>query len=302
MRVKSFIYYLILALLLVACATLPASAPTVVAENPITQAPVTETPIPYVPPSENTPNPPISIYPAPLTPGPSPMVTPLSDYEPQPGDNHMRRDPITLDLAASQLVITGSEPVEVKAILNGNLPDLKHLLRVVVTPPDAQNIINVEAYSVVPPGILTVLVEMPFSAEIPLGTYTSGEYTVMVNGEQLGQFVADYAPQPGDKTLTRGEVSLDMTATELVMMGAQQKEPTAVLSGNLPDPCHQLRIVLSPADSQNKINLQVYSVFDQKMMCIMVIKTFQVSVPLGNYPPGHYSVYVNDQLLGEFDQ
>jgi hypothetical protein len=37
------------------------------------------------------------------------------------------------------------------------------------------------------------------------------------------------------------------------------------------------------------------------MMCTQILKPFQASIDLGTFPSGHYSVYVNGELAGEFD-
>ncbi len=34
---------------------------------------------------------------------------------------------------------------------------------------------------------------------------------------------------------------------------------------------------------------------------IQVIEPFATTVSLGTFPAGHYSVYVNNELIGEFD-
>ena len=94
---------------------------------------------------------------------------------------------------------------------------------------------------------------------------------------------------------------MDMAASNLNFSGTQSNEVSANLIGDLPTPCNQLRIVLTPADTQNKINLEVYSVVDSHTSCITVLQPFQVIYPLGSFSSGHYSVYVNGELLGEFD-
>ena len=33
----------------------------------------------------------------------------------------------------------------------------------------------------------------------------------------------------------------------------------------------------------------------------MCFKSFDVEIPLGSFPAGHYSLYINGELLGEFD-
>ncbi len=108
-----------------------------------------------------------------------------------------------------------------------------------------------------------------------------------------------YEPQPGDAKLTRGEVFLDMENSSVVISESLPAQVSATLSGNLPDPCHQLRVVVMPANAQNEINLVVYSVADSSMMCITVIEPFTATIPLGSYAGGHFRVYANGQLLGE---
>jgi hypothetical protein len=226
---------------------------------------------------------------------------PASSYEPQPGDQNLKRDKVLLELESSQILVTATELNQVSVILKGNLSDPCHQLRAVITSADAHGAINLEVYSVVDPSVACIMVITPFTATIPLGSYPSGQYSVMVNGEKLGEFGEGYGPQPGDELLTRDKVFLDMESSSLLTTGSQPIEASAILEGNLPDPCHQLRIVFTPADSQNRINLEVYSVFDQQIPCITVLEPFQVIYPMGSFSSGHYIVYVNGQLLGEFD-
>lgn len=301
MTLKSIAPILIITLLLVACGGAGASPTAVTTEKPA--ATQTATPVSYPAPVEQTPVPTTSIYPEPGTPGAGMPVIPPSGYEPQPGDENLKRDEVFLDLAASQLVVTATEPAQAKAILNGNLPDPCHFLRVVVTPPGSSDTINIEVYSLVDPNTVCVTKVEPFSASIPLGSYASGVYNVMVNGERLGQFDTIFTPQPGDAKLTRGEVILDIKASKVVISGTNPNEFSVSLVGNLPDPCHQLRIVLTPADTNNNINLEVYTLVDTSSgsACITVLQPFKVIYPLGSFTSGHYSVYVNGELLGEFN-
>ena len=110
-----------------------------------------------------------------------------------------------------------------------------------------------------------------------------------------------FEPQPGDASLTRDQVFLDLANSKILVQEGLPIQASAQLVGNLSDPCHQLRVVVTPSDASNRINLDVYSVFDRSTACITVLKSFDATIPLGHFPSGHYSVYVNDQLLGEFD-
>ena len=312
MRENSIGIVLSLVLLLAACAA-PTAIPPVVTQNSTGMPPVNQKTeaypnppasgleaIPY--PAAGTPISSTSAYPGPGTLSSSTSDIPISGYEPQTGDASLKRDNVTLDLPNSQLEITLTQPIQVKAILQGSMADSCQSLRVVVTPADNNNVINLDAYTVVDTRVTCSTVIQPISAPIPLGSYSSGQYTVMVNGEMLGQFDTVYTPQPSDDTLKRAEINLDSSQSKLVFLGPLSTEEAAYLVGNLPDPCHHLRIVLTPVDSQNKISLEVYSMFDPQAVCVTVIQPFKVIVPLGNNPAGHYSVDVNAKLLGEFDK
>ncbi len=313
MTLKRIVSLLILILLLTACAVKSPTPQPVVTENPIVPATQASQPtqsnlptqsVPataYPAPLGGTTIPTISAYPEPGSSGTDTASIPVSGYEPQPGDEKLKRDAVTLDLTNSQLVVTVTEPAQVKAVLAGSMPDPCHSLRVVVTPTTASNLINVEIYSLVDQTTACITVIKPFTASIPLGSYSSGRYTVMVNDERLGQFDTVFAPQPADDKLTRDVATVDLAASKLTMTDTQSNDVSADLKGTLPDPCHQLRIVLAPADTQNKINLEVYSVYDSKAACTTVIQPFNVIFPLGSFPGGHYTVYVNGEDLGEFD-
>ncbi len=311
MTLKSIVSFLIISILLAACSTkTPTSTQPVVTENPTvpatqsnqpTQAslPTQSGPATAYPEPLGSPIPTISAYPEPGTTGSS-SVIPVSGYEPQTGDEKLKRDNVTLDLTNSQLVVTVTDPPQAKAVLVGSMPDPCHSLRAVVTPADANNTISIEVYSLVDPTTACITVIEPFTASIPLGSYSSGRYTVMVNSERLGQFDTVFAPQPEDDKLTRDVATIDMAASRLITTSTQPNEVTASLKGSLSDPCHQLRIVLTPADTQNKINLEVYSVYDAKAVCTTVIQPFEVNYPLGSFSSGKYTVYVNGEDLGEF--
>jgi len=110
-----------------------------------------------------------------------------------------------------------------------------------------------------------------------------------------------FEPQPGDVSLTRGEVYLELDSSQLLIMESYPLQVIAILSGNLPDPCHRLRVTVTAADANNRIDLQVYSLTSIDAVCATVLEPFAASIPLGTYSGGHFSVYVNGELLGEFD-
>jgi hypothetical protein len=108
-----------------------------------------------------------------------------------------------------------------------------------------------------------------------------------------------YAPQPADSSLTRGEVFVQEMG--LLIRESYPPQISLSISGDLPTPCHQLRVQVNEPDANNRIDAEAYSVFDSNMMCTQVLKPFQASIDLGTFPSGHYSVWVNGALAGEFD-
>ena len=110
-----------------------------------------------------------------------------------------------------------------------------------------------------------------------------------------------FEPQPGDKLLTRGEVFLNLDSSQLIIMESMPLQVLAILSGDLPDPCHKLRVAVTAAGADNHVNLEVYSLTNASEICTSVLQPFAATIPLGTYSGGHFSVYVNGELLGEFD-
>jgi hypothetical protein len=110
---------------------------------------------------------------------------------------------------------------------------------------------------------------------------------------------SDAIPVPADSSLTRGNAELD--STELLTMESYPLQFMLVLKGNLPTPCHGLRVAASPPDSQNKIVVDVYSVADPNTICAQVVEPFEENFPLGSFPTGHYILWVNGEQVTEFD-
>ena len=106
-------------------------------------------------------------------------------------------------------------------------------------------------------------------------------------------------PQPGDEKLTRGEAFVSEPG--LLIRESFPPQIALSISGDLPTPCHQLRVAVEAPDVENRISIDAYSVVDPEMVCIQVLEPFEEMVDLGSFPPGHYSVWVNGELAGEFD-
>ena len=112
--------------------------------------------------------------------------------------------------------------------------------------------------------------------------------------------VSGYEPSPEDQNLQRGEVFLEMADSKIMSLESYPLQVNLVLKGNLPTPCHMLRVVITPADAEKRLQVEVYSVVDPNKVCTQVLEPFEATIPLGSYASGKYSVYINGKLLGEF--
>ena len=112
---------------------------------------------------------------------------------------------------------------------------------------------------------------------------------------------SEYAAQPEDTQLTRSEVMVDLARSEILVLESYPLQAVAILRGDLPNPCHKLRVVLNPLDSQNNLYLEVYAVTAPDQVCTAVIEPFDVSISLGSFAGGMYKVLVNGQELGQID-
>jgi hypothetical protein len=159
---RKMVILLIAALLLAACASLPAA------------------PQDTEPGKGVSPNDPVSSSDSPQTgePGRAP-------WEPAPGDKDLTRGNVFVD--TSQVLTLESFPPQFLLQLAGSLPTPCHQLRANVQPPDEKDQIQVELYSVVDPEEICIQVLEPFDANIPLGSYEQGSYAVLLNGKQVGQ-------------------------------------------------------------------------------------------------------------------
>jgi hypothetical protein len=110
-----------------------------------------------------------------------------------------------------------------------------------------------------------------------------------------------YSPQPGDDGLVRDTVQLVKAETKNV--GGSPAQIDLNLSYFLPTPCHQFRIIVDQPGTNGKVNLDMYSLMKKDQPCaLMALATpMQASFTLGNFPPGHYTIWINGTKAAEFD-
>jgi hypothetical protein len=110
-----------------------------------------------------------------------------------------------------------------------------------------------------------------------------------------------YAPQPRDSDLMYGDITIDSTSVYLA-----KSQPPQVMVGFAyfqPTPCYQLRVEVSGPDEQNRITLKGYAVAEKDKPCTLMALTtpLQANLNLGSFPHGHYSIWLNNNQIGEFD-
>lgn len=107
-------------------------------------------------------------------------------YPPAPGDDALQRGNFMVESASLETV--ENEPGSYNLKVEGSLPTPCNAPRVTVNPPDQQNRIVVEVYSLADPQVACTQVIQPFSGVLAkLSGYPSGAYTVMVNEVEAGQ-------------------------------------------------------------------------------------------------------------------
>lgn len=107
-------------------------------------------------------------------------------YLPLPSDGNLTKASAFIDSA--DLLFVETDPVQIELILSGHLPTPCHELRVYIPPPDEENNIKVEIYSVADPEVICEQVLRAFNTTVYMGSYPDGSYWVWVNEEKIGNF------------------------------------------------------------------------------------------------------------------
>ncbi len=115
----------------------------------------------------------------------SPYPDPLQSI---PGEENMKRGNVFIE--ESGIVMLESMPPQYVLHIVGNLPTPCHKLRARLSQPDEKNQIQVEVYSLVNPDEICTQVLSPFDSNISLGSYKTGKYSVLLNGQKVAEIDA----------------------------------------------------------------------------------------------------------------
>jgi len=119
---------------------------------------------------------------------PSILVSADSPYGAQPEDTRLRRTTVVVN-SISLIERFDLNPTRVEVNLLGSLPNTCAQLRVDMGLPNNQYQIRLQVYSVTNPNQVCENVLRQFQANVLLGVYSSGRYTVWVNEGLIGDFV-----------------------------------------------------------------------------------------------------------------
>ena len=122
-----------------------------------------------------------------LTPTP-PVFQGDNPYAPQAGDSDLMAGDITID--SSSVFLSKSQPPQLMVDFAYFQPTPCYQLRVEISGPDAENHITLKAYAVAEKDKACTLMALatPLQASLDLGSFPSGHYVVILNGNQIGEF------------------------------------------------------------------------------------------------------------------
>jgi hypothetical protein len=109
-----------------------------------------------------------------------------ASFAPQPSDASLTRGEAFVH--STDLLTLESYPLQFTLTWKGSLPTPCAALRVDVAQPDADNKINVEVYSVSDPNKICAEMLKDFEVNVPLGSFPTGRYFLIINGKQAAEF------------------------------------------------------------------------------------------------------------------
>ena len=124
--------------------------------------------------------------------GPKAAATPVfqgdNPYAPQADDNNLMVGDLTID--SSSVSLAKSQPPQVMVNFAYFQPTPCYQLRVEISAPDADMHIALKAYAVAEKNKPCALMALatPLQASLNLGSFPSGHYVVLLNGNQIGEF------------------------------------------------------------------------------------------------------------------
>jgi len=109
-------------------------------------------------------------------------------YASQASDSNLMAGDLIID--SSSIFLAKSQPPQVMVNFASFQPTPCYQLRVEISAPDADKHINLKAYAVAEKDKPCALMALstPLQASLNLGSFASGHYFVVLNGNQIGEF------------------------------------------------------------------------------------------------------------------
>ena len=107
-----------------------------------------------------------------------------------------------------------------------------------------------------------------------------------------------FAPKPEDTSKRQTGVIL----TSLNLSEHPDLTPVRAelnILGSVPSSCHELRVKINPPTAAYEIFIEIYSIVNPNLNCEDVFQQIETSILLGVYSAGRYSIWVNDELVGD---
>lgn len=206
--------------------------------------------------------------------------------------------PAEFRIDSAQLLQAESWPVQVRLEVTGILTSPCHEVETQVSISEANGSIEVAVTEEAIEGEDCPPAVQAFRESIPIGNFTSGDFRVLLNGEPVGELAFGATPVAEGDELEPGPVFVD--EAQLEFEGKFPVQVTLNVSGSLPTPCDTLHWASEPPNAQGQIHVDVYSLRAPGINCIQVLEPTEVSIPVGAFSEGEYSVWLNGELVGEF--
>jgi hypothetical protein len=118
----------------------------------------------------------------------TPVFQGKNPYAPRAGDSDLLAEDINIEW--DKLYVARSQPPQLLVYFTYFPPTNCHKLRVEVSEPNDENQIILKAYVVAAKDQVctTIVLEDPLEAGLNLGSFPKGNYTVVLNGDQVGEF------------------------------------------------------------------------------------------------------------------
>ncbi len=192
-----------------------------------------------------------------------------------------------------QLLAAMSEPPQLTAVVEGNLPSPCHTL-VATDPVFSTGRIDVSLRSAADPDLNCIQVLEPFVHNISLGVIPDGDYTLYINNEAYDAVKGSGTSAAAPPTSAAGAVYL--SAWQLNILESWPLQINLIVSGELPNGCAILGHSVTEDAANGIINVRVFSDTNPDLICTEALVPFDELIDLGSYSSGSWKVILNDDI------